>query len=184
MRYHFLALDYVNPTNYSYQYRLNEKTEWIDNGTNNSISFTQMNYGDYLLEVRYKNQTTGEFSPVYSVHITIASPWYLSTLAVVIYVLLLLLAVLLCIRWFLLKQQRKNAISAGKNWSNNIKKIYMRKMLRFFTNITHEFSTPLTLIYGPCERLLKYDHSEYVHKYVSLIKCKCREVKCFDSGDY
>ena len=34
----FLALDYVNPTNYSYQYRLNEKTEWIDNGTNNSIS--------------------------------------------------------------------------------------------------------------------------------------------------
>lgn len=122
----FLALDYVNPTNYSYQYRLNEKTEWIDNGTNNSISFTQMNYGDYLLEVRYKNQTTGEFSPVYSVHITIAFPWYLSTLAVVIYVLLLLLAVLLCIRWFLLKQQRKKLLVLEK-WSNNIKKIYMRK---------------------------------------------------------
>lgn len=171
----FLALDYVNPTNYSYQYRLNEKTEWIDNGTNNSISFTQMNYGDYLLEVRYKNQTTGEFSPVYSVHITIASPWYLSTLAVVIYVLLLLLAVLLCIRWFLLKQQRKKLLVLEKMEQQHKEDLYEEK-LRFFTNITHEFSTPLTLIYGPCERLLKYDHSEYVHKYVSLIKANAERL--------
>lgn len=171
----FLALDYVNPTNYSYQYRLNEKTDWIDNGANNSISFTQMNHGNYLLEIRYKNQATGEFSHAYPVYITIASPWYLSTLAVIIYSLLILLAFFISIRWFLLKQQRKKLLALEKMEQAHKEELYEEK-LRFFTNITHEFSTPLTLIYGPCERLLQYDHSEYVHKYVSLIKANAERL--------
>ena len=171
----FLALDYVNPTNYSYQYRLDKNMAWVDNGTNNSIPFTQMRYGNYILEIRYKNQATGEVSPIYSVYITIAAPWYLSTLAIVIYALLILLAVLLCIRWFLLKQQRKRLFALEKMEQQHKEELYEEK-LRFFTNITHEFYTPLTLIYGPCERLLEYDHSEYIQKYVTMIKANAERL--------
>lgn len=167
----FIAMDYINSNNYSYLYKIDKKgSEWIDNGLSNSVSFTQMSPGDYTLYVKYKNRTSGEESDVYSINIHVQPPWYLSNAAILAYQILLLTFIIVLIRVYMLKQQRKQKQMMMQLEQNHKEEVYEEK-LRFFTNITHEFCTPLTLIYGPCERILTYENTDtFIRKYILLIK--------------
>lgn len=167
----FIAMDYINSNNYSYLYKMDKKgSGWIDNGLSNSVSFTQMSPGDYTLYVKYKNRTNGAESDVYSINIHILPPWYLSNTAILAYQVLLLTLVIILIRLFIVRQQRKQKQMMMQLEQTHKEEVYEEK-LRFFTNITHEFCTPLTLIYGPCERILSYENTDsFIRKYILLIK--------------
>lgn len=167
----FIAMDYINSNNYSYLYKIGKKdAEWIDNGFSNSVSFTQMSPGDYTLYIKYKNRTTGKESTVYTMLIHIRPPWYLSNTAILAYQILLLTFIIILIRIWMLKQQRKHTQMLAQLEQVHKEEVYEEK-LRFFTNITHEFCTPLTLIYGPCERILAYENTDsFIRKYIMLIK--------------
>ena len=107
---------------------------------------------------------------IQSIHITILPPWYLTITAQIIYVLLLIgagVGIFCYIRW---KYERRKASIARRLQDKYKEEMYEGK-LRFFTNITHEFCTPLTLIYGPCERILHHDKSDsFIKKYAQIIK--------------
>ena len=167
----FLAMDYANSNNYSYLYKIgDEMNKWIDNGLSNSISFTQMQPGNYTLYVKYRNKANGVESQAYPVHIHILPPWYMSRLAIYLYILLCGFILFLVIRQWLKKQRQKHQHMMEQLEQAHKEEVYEEK-LRFFTNITHEFCTPLTLIYGPCERILSYVHTDaYIARYVNLIK--------------
>ena len=142
----FTAIDYINGNDYTYFYKLAELSDiWIDNGGSNSASFTNISPGRYTLLVKYRNNITGKESAVQSLVINISYPWYQTTLAYVVYTLLLLLVgyciVRLSIKWYRMKKE--NIVE--KLTRKQREDVYESK-LRFFTNITHELCTPLTLI--------------------------------------
>ncbi len=167
----FTAIDYINGSNYEYLYKLdNLSNSWVENGNSNTTSFTSISPGKYTLYVKYKNRITGKESPVYSLIIEIKPPWYRTNLAYVIYGILLLALIAFCIRlsvkW--IKMKREGIIS--KLNEKQKEEIYESK-LRFFTNITHEICTPLTLIYGPCEKIITHKNTDsHIQKYASLIQ--------------
>jgi signal transduction histidine kinase/ligand-binding sensor domain-containing protein/DNA-binding response OmpR family regulator len=167
----FTALDYINGNNYTYYYKLDELSDqWIDNGTSNNASFTSLAPGTYTLSTKYKNRLTGKESPVYLLSIRILPPWYLSVWAYMIYYILALAMIALIIRAIYMRNEKKKELALEKLNQQHQEEVYESK-LRFFTNIAHEFCTPLTLIYGPCNRILKHHGSDkFVKRYTYLIQ--------------
>lgn len=166
----FVALDYINGRNYRYVYNLDGfNDKWIDNGSANFVTFTNISPGEYILRVKVQGASQLTSSDVYSLKIVILPPWYMSAWAYLAYALTTLLLSYYIIRTSLNKYRKKKELMMEKLNQQQKEEIYESK-LRFFTNITHEFSTPLTLIHGPCDRLLSYEHADgYVKKYATLI---------------
>ncbi len=168
---YFSANDYINGNNYSYYYRLGELNEnWIDNNEARHISFTNMKPGKYTLQVKYLNRVTGQESPVYQITLNILPPWYLSSLAYFIYFILIIISLLLT-AYFLVRREKKRRMAMLEKLKIKHQEEVHESKLRFFTNIAHEFCTPLTLIYGPCNRILTHQGSDrFVIEYTKLIQ--------------
>ena len=164
----FTAPDHINGVRYQFYYRLNTDKEWTL-AEGDRMLFSHLAPGSYELQMRYVDLTTGYESPVFTRKIKMAAPWFLTLGAKLIYLLIALALIALLIYTLLKRQSRMQKRRLEKIEQRNKEKTYEDK-IRFFTTITHEFCTPLTLIYGPCERLLNYPGLDsYERKYVSLI---------------
>ena len=167
----FTAIDYLNGHNYTYYYKLNGiGHQWINNEHSNIASFTNLSPGNYTLQVKYFNRGYGQESPVYSLNIHVDYPWYQSFVAYCLYAIITICFVYFVFRFLLLRikheeQKRLNALEIKHQ------KVVFESKLDFFTRITHEFSAPLTLISGPCERILSQKEINKTGlEYVKMIK--------------
>ncbi len=165
----FTAPDYMNASNYTFYYTL-DGSNWINNGSNNTITFNEMEYGDYRLDVKYVNRATNTESAPYRLMISVLPPWYLSIWARILYGVIVV-GGLAALAVYLYRRQRLRQKEQLETMRRRHKEDLYEEKLKFFTNITHEFCTPLTLMYGPCERLLSYPGSDdYIKKYVGLVQ--------------
>ena len=167
----FMAIDYINGNNYSYSYKLDEvSSQWIESGTSASAIFSNLAPGQYTLLVKYKNNMNGKECEPQKLLIQITPPWYLSNWAYILYFILIVLFCILAVYRIVHQYRRKQHRMIEKLNREKKEEVYESK-LRFFTNITHEFCTPLTLIYGPCEKILAYPQSDsYIRKYGKMIQ--------------
>lgn len=167
----FMAIDYINGNNYSYSYKLDEvSSQWIESGTSASAIFSNLAPGQYTLLVKYKNNMNGKECEPQKLLIQITPPWYLSNWAYILYFILIALFCILAVYRIVHQYRRKQHRMIEKLNREKKEEVYESK-LRFFNNITHEFCTPLTLIYGPCEKILAYPQSDsYIRKYGKMIQ--------------
>ncbi len=146
----FSALNYINPSQTYYKYRLEGVDEkWNFKHANNGlghVNYTNLSPGTYLFKVYAANSSKkwGEFAQI---KIIITPPFWTTPLAYILYILLLILVVYLLISNYIKKSRLKLEQTQEK-------KLNALKM-RFFTNVSHELRTPLSLIITPLETLLK-----------------------------
>lgn len=151
---HFAALDYRNPASNRYAYRLiGFEDNWVyTDADNRSASYTNLNPGKYHFEVKGTNNDGLWNETGASLVIIITPPWWQTAVAYVIYVLVAFASIisLLLLRSKQLKD--KHLLEIEHLRAERFQELDELKT-RFFSNISHEFRTPLTLILGPLETL-------------------------------
>ncbi len=147
----FSSLQYSLPEKNQYQYKLaNYEEDWIHAGNNNFARYSHLPPGEYKFMVKSSNYD-GVWNPdsvVYS--FTIAQPWYWNIWAKLIYVLLLLTAIYSIYRYLKWRWRMKFELQQKENEAERFKKLNDFKS-KLYTDISHEFRTPLTLISGPID---------------------------------
>ena len=167
----FIPLDYLSGSKCEISYLLEGyQKDWIHLGTSNTIVFTNLPKGDYVLKVKCSNADKLWGEQYFLLPIVMLPPWWASNTAYVCYTILFFVIFLIVKRFVKYQLAVRNNIRMKELEKQKIEEIHQAK-LRFFTNIAHEFSNSLTLIYGPCEQLLRTHASHGItRKYINIIK--------------
>ncbi|WP_163397297.1 hybrid sensor histidine kinase/response regulator transcription factor [Flavobacterium fluviatile] len=149
------SLHFSTQNNHFIKYQLLPlNKEWLEIPTDQrNIYFNGLPPGDYVLKVKASN-TMNKWTKTKVLHITITPPFWRSTAAIILYYLILLVGGYYIVHFVLRLQALKHNVEIEKLEKNNVKEVNAAK-LRFFSNISHEIKTPLTLISGPIESLFE-----------------------------
>ena len=148
------ALSYQAPEMNRLEYTLEGfDREWYTVGRNSVINYSNLPYGSYTLRIRGSNSDGKWNEAERTLNIRIRPPFYLSTWAYIIYVLLVLCSLAGIIVYFKQRTQQKHRKAMEMFEREKERELYTAK-IDFFTNVAHEIRTPLTLIKSPLENVL------------------------------
>jgi signal transduction histidine kinase/ligand-binding sensor domain-containing protein/DNA-binding response OmpR family regulator len=160
----FSALPFINPKKCKYQYRLQGFNEtWITTNSDMRIAtYTNLNPGKYSFCVK-ASADEENWGPEKRLAIIIHPPLLLSKLAKAMYVLVLIMFLFLLRYVIKMNERRRIGDLQEKADSQRLHNLDMMK-INLFTNISHEFRTPLTLIISPLEKIVSENRNKELEK--------------------
>lgn len=151
----FAGLQYNQPQDLQYRYQLvGYDTDWIVAGHVTFANYTKIPPGVYEFLVNASN-TGGQWSKeIKKLKITINAPWWRTWWAYLIYALVIAGSTWYWFRLQLVRLELRKSVELKQQETEQLRVLAEMKE-RFFTNITHDFRTPLTLILSPLTALIK-----------------------------
>jgi signal transduction histidine kinase/ligand-binding sensor domain-containing protein/DNA-binding response OmpR family regulator len=170
--FEYAVLNYNQYKTTEYAYKMDGfDKDWYFVGEKRSVTYTNLPPGKYVFKVTTVDGYEPLLHNIREIKITILPPFWRTYWAYSAYIIIILLLLYL-FRWNILNREKlKNELKLEKLNMQNVQENNLMK-LRFFTNISHEFRTPLTLIKAPIEKLYQSNQElskEELNYYYELI---------------
>jgi ligand-binding sensor domain-containing protein/signal transduction histidine kinase len=151
----FAALAYTSPQTTAYAYKMEGlDKDWIFIPSNRKVYFTRLSPGTYVFKVKASNNSGLWSKQTAKLTVIILPPLWASGYAWVVYILALAALVSYLVRNYHKTIDIRNLRKFELLENEKANEIYQAK-IAFFTHVAHEIRTPLTLIKGPMEKVMR-----------------------------
>lgn len=151
----FIALEYTGADKIKYAYMLQGwDKDWNYVNGIRTANYSRLQEGNYIFKVRITNPDGTWSDATELMKITVLPPWYRTWWIYILYALCIAGAIYLYIRYAKSRERWRYEIKLA-HLENEKDREITEKKLSFFTHISHEFRTPLTLIINPLKEMLQ-----------------------------
>lgn len=177
----FSELNFINSANNQYAYTMEglKSDTWHYVGNDRAVSYTNLSPGEYTFKVKAANNDGYWNSKYTSLHITILYPVWMRWYAWMLYII----AALYVFYFFYSYKRKTNRLKNELHLQqvvNEKERAFANQKMDFFTNISHEIKTPLTLIISPLEKMIRRlsenEKESEQYKYLNLIHRNCKRL--------
>jgi len=165
----FSSFDFKHPEKVHFLYKLEGYDKEWQSTTKRSLTYMNLAPKEYMLKIKASNISNQWSDSFTSLNIQILPAWW-QTYWFKLIVLFSFLFIIYIVNQFLLKKEQAKRLLEFEKKSLSEQKDLDEKQLRFFTNLSHEVRTPLSLILSPVENIIKEDVSPTVKNNLALIQ--------------
>jgi signal transduction histidine kinase/ligand-binding sensor domain-containing protein/DNA-binding response OmpR family regulator len=166
----FAAVSFSHPEKIKYKYKLEGfNKEWLaTDSKSRKVTYTNLDAGEYTFLVLASNSDGAWSDKAARIKIVVLPPFYKSRIAFVLYAVVVLLALFIGRRSIQQRERLKFQVEQERKEAERIQALDEMKT-KFFTNVSHEFRTPLTLILTPLDKIIKSSDNALLKQELQLI---------------
>jgi len=152
----FAALGYINPRKNRYRYQLSRfDKDWIlTDGRNRRATYTNIDPGDYEFRILASNSDGVWNDKGITIRVVVNPPFWKTGFAYFAYALIILSALYIGRMRIIRRAKARFALAEERREALRVHELDRMK-IKFFTNLSHEFRTPLSLILSPVDKLIR-----------------------------
>ncbi len=164
----FASLDFNAPDRNKYRYQLvGADDTWVEAGNRRSATFLNLQPNDYTFRVQGSNSQGIWSDQIAELQISILPPWWKTWWAYLFYTAIIIALIWTYFRFSVRRAELRQQLAFEKREADRVRDLDALKT-QLFTNLTHEFRTPLTIILGMAKQV-KNNPKEHFNTGIDMI---------------